>query len=753
MRRLLIVAGLYLMLGLPQASHATGEDWRLTAERVFADPDLSGPTARGVTFSPDGRSVTYLQPKATDQTALDLWIVPTDGRGAPRMIVDSAALEAKVGPISEAERARRERQRIFTHGVVEYRWNDQGTQLLVPVAGELYVADPRTGTVERRVARNGDVDATDSRFSPKGEYISFVRSGTVFVTSARGGAPRAITPSGEGAVQYGAAEFVAQEEFARDTGYWWSPDDRAIAYTRVDESHVTSASWADVGEKGATVRTMRFPFTGTENARVDLFVQPLVGDAPVRIDLGTDPHFYLTRVHWSVDGRTLYVQKQSRDQQTLELIAFDPKTGQGRVLLTERQKPWVNIDLDFTPLADGGFLWVSERSGFRHLYIYDAAGRLVRQVTSGDWPLAGRDRDRGIVGVDERRGIAYVLGFRETPTEQHLYAVNYRSGGPLTRITSGAGWWTVSMNRSATAFIGSYSSPDTPPRVAIHAADGQRLRWLVENKLDAGHPYAPYVKGLPKPEFGRIAAEDGQALEYVLLKPADFDPAKRYPVIVQVYGGPGRQKVVKNWRTPEERIYLDAGFLLFQLDNRGTLNRGLAFEAPIAGKLGTPEVTDQIAGMRYLQTLPYVDPRRIGVTGWSYGGYMTIRMMTHPDSQFAAGAAGAPVTNWHLYDTHYTEHYMGKPQDNAAAYDAASLVPRLDQLRGRLLYMHGLADDNVLFDNGALLIARLQQLSIPFDLMVYPGQRHSIIGPEQKLHLWRTYLEFFKRNLGAPEPH
>lgn len=748
MKRALWLAGLALLLlrGVP----AGAEAWRLTPERVFADPDLSGPVVRGAAFSPDGRAVTYLQPKATDQMALDLWIVPTDGKGAPRMLVDSAALEAKAGPISEAERGRRERQRISSHGVVDYRWDDQGRQLLVPVSGELYVADVRTGAVERRVA-GSDGDATDSRFSPKGAFVSFVRKGTLFIVPAAGGTPRALTPPGEDLVSYGTAEFVAQEEFARDTGYWWSPDDRAVAYTRVDETRVTIASRTDIGAQGTAMRTMRFPFAGTENARVELYIQPLAGGAPVKADLGADPDFYLVRVTWSADGQRLYVQKQSRDQQTLELIAFDPATGKGRVLLVEHQKPWRNLDLDFTPLADGNFLWVSERSGYRHLYLHDGEGRLLRQVTSGDWPLAGRDRDKGVIGVDERRRLVYFLGFRETPTQQQIYVADYLRGGPPRKVSSGEGWWTATMNRDATAFIGTYSNPDTPPNTAIYAADGNRLRWLVANPLDATHPYAPYVEGLPKPQFGRLKAEDGQALEYVLLKPADFDPAKRYPVIIQVYGGPGRQKVIRNWRSPTERLYLDSGFLIFQLDNRGTLNRGLAFEAPIAGKLGTPEVADQIVGLRFLRSLPYVDPRRIGITGWSYGGFMTLRMMTDPDGDFAAGAAGAPVTDWRLYDTHYTEHYMGPPQGNEAAYEAAALLPRMDRLKGRLLYLHGLADDNVLFDNGVMLIARLQELGTPFDLMVYPGQRHGILGASQQLHLWRTYIEFFKRNLGGPE--
>jgi len=719
----------------------------LPIERVFAAPALGGPVARGVALSPDGAVVSFLRGKDEDPEALDLWAVPTSEAGEPRCLVDSAAL-ADDAVLSEAELARRERQRTFGHGIVEYRWDQQGKRILVPVGGELFLADVATGAVTRRIARGSDGgDCIDARFSPRGGYLGFVRAGALHIAAVLGGEPQRLTPAGDDVISYAVAEFVAQEEFARDTGYWWSPDDSRIAYTRVDESAVELVRRVDIGEAGSVTIEQRFPFAGSANARVDLFVATLDGADPVQVDLGSDPDIYLARVDWSADGTTLYVQRQSRDQQTLDLLAVDPDTGASRVILTEHQQPWVNITLDFAPLEDGGFLWMSARTGYAHLYLYDRDAQLVRAVTAGAFPLGCLDRARGLVGLDEAKGLVYVVASKDTPLEQHLYSVDYRQGGPMRQITGGEGWWTISVGRQANAFVGTFSNPFTPPQTALYGLDGQRLRWIVENALDDHHPYAPYAAGLPLPEFGTLEAEDGQTLHYVLLKPAYFDPAKCYPAVVQVYGGPGRQAVKREWRPPSERLLTEAGFVVFQLDNRGSANRGLAFEAPIHGQLGQCEAADQILGLRFLQALPYVDPARVGVTGWSYGGFMTLNLMTEPGSGFACGAAGAAPSGWRMYDTHYTEHYMGHPETNAAGYAACSVLPRLGNLHGRLLLIHGMADDNVLFENATQIIARLQRLAKPFDLMLYPGQRHGIVGEAARQHLWQTLLEFFRREL------
>ena len=725
---------------------------RLTPERVFADPDLSGPTARGVQISPDGSLVTFLRAKPEDQTVQDLWAAPVSG-GEPRRLIDATALEPKGQELSEAEKARRERQRISSRGVVEYRWDDAGRRILVPAGGDLYIADAASGAVSRLTQTAGG--ETDGRFSPKGRWVSYVRDATLYVNTPDGAAERAVSPRGEGLVSYGVAEFVAQEEMARFTGYWWSPDDAHIAYTRVDESGVDLIPRLDITAEGSTTVEQRYPRAGRPNAVVELYVTSPAGGAPVKVDLGADKDVYLARVNWSDDGATLYVQRQTRDQKQLDVLMVDPATGASRVILTERQDPWVDLNDNMTPLKDGTFLWGSQRTGFNQLYLYSRDGKLIRQVTHGGWPVQGAAAGAGLQApgvayVDQERGLVYFISNKDTPLEKHLYVVSYREPGEPRRITPLGGSWTVAVAKDGRSYIGGYSDPKTPPQTALYGIDGRRLRWIEENALRPGHPYWPYVARHVTPEFGVLKAEDGSDLHYALLKPPGFDPKKRYPAIVEVYGGPHAEDVRRLWRAPSEQLYLNEGFVLFQLANRGGGGRGLKFSGALAGRLGSVEVTDQLVGLKWLKSQPYVDAARVGVSGWSYGGYMTLRLLTEPGAGLRAGAAGAPPADWALYDTHYTEQFMGKPQDRAAAYKESSILPRLGQLSGRLLLMQGMADDNVLFQNSTAVMNRLQELSTPFDLMLYPGQRHGIRTPSRQLHQWRTFLAFFKRELGGP---
>jgi dipeptidyl-peptidase 4 len=452
------------------------------------------------------------------------------------------------------------------------------------------------------------------------------------------------------------------------------------------------------------------------------------------------------------------VQRESRDQTTLELLAVDPATGSARVLITEHQKPWINLNSDLTPLKNGDFIWGSERTGFHHLYLYEADGTLVHPITSGDWPVAQSAGNglhpSSVAGVDEVKGRVYFIASKDGPLEQHFYVTSYRDPGEPRKITTGEGWWNVDLAKDHKSFVGGYTDPKTPAQTALYSIDGKRLAWIEENKLAAAHPYFAYLDHKSYPEYGTLRAEDGQTLHYSVTKPYGFDARKRYPAIVNVYGGPDVAPMVRKiWSGGTDQLLTQAGYVVFRLDNRGTSNRGLEFEAPIHKAMGGPEVKDQVVGERYLASLPYVDSKRIGVMGWSYGGFMTIRLLTEPGSGFVAGAAGGPPSDWRFYDTHYTERYMGDPRVDGAAYDAAGLLPRLPVLAKpgapRLLLLHGMADDNVVFENSTRIMATLQEQSTPFDLMLYPGQRHGIRAPAKEVQLWETYLAFFKRTLGT----
>ena len=476
---------------------------KLTAERVYSDPDLNGPTARGVKLSPDGQLVTYLKARPEDQNALDLWAAPTQG-GEPFRLIDSKALAPEQKTLSEAEKARRERERISQHGVVEYEWDDQGKFILVPLEGDLWLAERATGKVRRLTQTPGD--EIDAKVSPKGDFVSYVRDQNLYVMDLATGQERALTTEGKGTLSFGTAEFVAQEEMQRFTGYWWSPDEKHIALTRVDESGVDVIPRLDIGPDGVKVIEQRYPRAGRPNAVVELYVEDLASGAKVKVDLGPNPDIYLARAGWSKDGRTLYVERQTRDQKRLDLLAVDPATGAAKVILTETSPYWVELNDDFKPLADGDFLWASERTGYKHLYLYDRDGKLIRSVTSGDWPV-----DQ-VEGVDEARGLVLFSASKDTPTERQLYEVSYREPAEPKALTSGAGWWTVTVAKGGQAFAGTYSDPATPPRTGLYAADGKLVRWIEPNTLDATHPYFKYLDHHRVPEFGTIKASDGQAL-------------------------------------------------------------------------------------------------------------------------------------------------------------------------------------------------------------------------------------------------
>lgn len=728
----------------------------LTPERVFASPSLSGPAARGVALSPDGRWVTWLKPSAANQYKLDLWAAPVgDVAGEARLLVAGDSVEPPGQGLSEAERGRRERQRIAAvSGVVAYDWDESSTRLLIPAGGALYLADAKSGAVTRLAT--GGPGVADAQVSPTGRWVSYVRDQTLYALDlAPGGGEHAISRKGGGAISFGVAEFVAQEEMGRYTGAWWAPGDAAIAFTRVDESPVEIHDRLEIGAHGSTIAPQRYPRAGTPNAIVSLYIQPMtIGAPPVKVDLGVDTDIYLTRVHWSKDARDLLVERESRDQTRLDLLRVDPITGAARVIVAETQAPWIDLNDDFRALNDGRFLWGSARSGSHQLYLYDRDGTLIRAVTHGPTPHAGGGggagiKAPGVAGVNEAKGLVYFMASGDTPIERQLYVASLDAPDDPKAITHGRGWWTAVMPTSAQSFIGYYSDTTTPPQAALYDVSGARLRWIEENRLDSGHPFAPFAGRYPPAEFGTLAADDGQTLHYILQKPVGFDPNRQYPAIVEVYGGPGVQTVTRAWRGPSEKLYLEAGYLLFQLDNRGSSNRDVRFEGAINRRLGSVEVDDQVTGLGWLRGRPFVDPGRVGVSGWSYGGYMTLRMMTDPRTHVKAGAAGAPPTDWREYDTHYTERFMGDPRREAAAYDAAAVIPRLGALSGRLLLLQGMADDNVQIANSFAVMADLQGRSVPFDLMLYPGQRHGVQGEARQLQLWRTFLAFFARELGG----
>ena len=725
--------------GMPVMAQAAGGE-TLTLERVFASPDLAGPQPRALKLSPDGTLVTLLKPRADEKERLDLWAIDTR-TGAERMLVDSKKTGSGA-ELSEAEKMQRERDRSVagSTGITSYDWSPDGKSILVPVDGDLYLA-----ALDGQVRRLTDTPGGELNgvVSPRGGFVSFVRDGNLFVQPI-GGAERQVTQGASDTVNWGVAEFVAQEEMDRRTGYWWSPDDRMIAVARVDESPVGIVTRTAIGGEGTKVYQQRYPAAGTPNAIVDLFVMKPDGSGQVQVDLGADKDIYLARVDWSKDGRTLYVQRESRDQKRLDLLAVDPATGKARVVLSETAKSWINLSNNFHPLKDGSFLWWSEQSGHGHLY--RVSGDTWTALTSGDWEV------RDVVGVDEDKGLVYFTGNRETPLEQQLYVTALAKPGKARALTS-AGWWNDAvMDDAASRIVVSRQNSDQPKQLYLADTDGKQLQWLSQNALSGDHPYAPYVASHVKTQFGTVKAADGTTLYTKMLTPP-LEPGKRYPVFMIHYGGPGGGRQVTNtWSGALNQYLVDRGWIVFAIDNRGTPDRGKAFEDHLYRAMGTVEVRDQLTGVEWLKKQPFVDADRVATYGWSYGGYMSLKLLEKAPGVFAAAVAGAPVTKWQLYDTHYTERYLGQPQDKPSAYPASGAVEEAVKIRDPLLLIHGMSDDNVVFDNATALMARMQGAAVPFEMMAYPGQTHRVGGPRISVHLWRTIEEFLADHAGGPAP-
>ena len=718
----------------------------LTPERVFSDPSLSGPEARGVSLSPDGELVAFLRSREDDVDVLDLWAAPT-GEGEPFKLIDARALVPDAGELSEAEKARRERMRISQRGVVEYSWDEQGRYILAPLEGDVFLAEREGGAVRRLTET--EADEIDAKVSPDGNFVSWVRDQDLVVYDLASGRETEITSDGEGLITWATAEFIAQEEMDRDTGYWWSPDERYIALQRTDESTVDVIPRLDITGGGATVVEQRYPRAGRPNAVVELHVHDRESGRRTRVDLGGNPDIYLARVNWSADGRTLYVQRQSRDQKTLDLLSVDPATGASRVILTQRSDAWVPLSHDFKALEDGTFVWSSQESGWKHLYLYDRDGRLIRPITRGEYAV------KALEGVNQQTGEVFFTASmrdgRELPIEQQLFRASLTDTVEPVAVTPAGGWWSASMNRTGTAYVGNYSDPATPPRSGLYRADGTFVRWIEENRLDEDHPYHPYASRRQTPQFGTLESH-GETLVWQMTTPPGFDPSKTYPVVMQVYGGPSGGGVRRAWQPLTNQLLTEAGYIVFRLDNRGEGDRSAAFKEALHLKMGQPEIEDQVLGANYLRSLAFVDDDRIAMMGWSYGGFMTLMALTEPQMGLAAGLAGAPPTEWSLYDTHYTERYMSTPEANAEGYAASDVIPRLPNMTGRLLLLHGMADDNVIFENATRVINALQENSQPFEMMLYPGQRHGVRGNPRQLQQWRTYLDFLDRTIGSRAP-
>lgn len=706
----------------------------LSLEEVarYPRPGTTGP--RRLEFTPDNQKITYLF--SADGTLIQqLWEYDLQ-TGQHRQLTGAEFGTKSEETISREEELRRQRSRLRELGVTNYQFAKAAEPLvlLVPMGGVLYL---KRG--EGQLAKiEGSEGAQDARLSPDGTKIAFVRDDELWVIDNLDATPnlRKLTSGAGNGITNGLAEYIAQEEMGRAAGYWWSSDSQRLAYLQADSRHIPAYPIVHQGKDVPEVEEHHYPFTATPNATVRLGIISAEGGETSWLDLGDNSDIYLARVNWRPDG-TLTAQIESRDQRTLRLVTFD-QNGAASTLIEEQGDPWVNLSDDTRFLKSGEILWSSEKSGFRHLYLHDAQGHEIRALTAGDWVVTG------VVALDEDQRMVYFVSTQESVLERHLYVVSL-DGGAIQRLTSEPGWHDVTVSPDFSRFIDQWSSLEQSPVVTLRRIDGSD-----EAVLYANSEATADALGLTPPELISLPSRDGVTLQAAVYKPSQLEPGQRYPLIVSVYGGPHAQRVMNQWDlTIDLRAQYLArqGFVVLKLDNRGSANRGLKFEGAMAHNMGHIEVDDQVDGVRFLSQRPYVDGDRVGIYGWSYGGYMTCMALLFAPEVFKVGVAGAPVTHWDGYDTHYTERYMGMPETNPEGYRDSAVMSHVEKLQGKLLLVHGMVDENVHFRHTARLIVALTTAQKTYDLLLFPEERHMPRDAKGLEYMERRLTDYFQKNL------
>jgi len=698
-----------------------------------------------IQFNPDDTLISYLYSPTGDLNQnLYLYNPKTGGQTLLAAPPDGGIQE---GSLSPEEELQRERSRQRTLGITQYTWSEKGNHILIPLQGNIYIID-QPGDPLRKLVGAGGKPALDAQFSPDGQWVSYVQDAEIYIIPFDGGEPRQVTHGAHGTGKTnGLAEFIAQEEMGRQHGYWWSKDSRYIAFTQVDETHIPiyriMHQGKDMTGPGAW-EDHRYPFAGAENARVRLGVVFIEGNRLTWMDYDAREYEYLACVEWLGDG-TLSAQLENREQNELVLVRFDPKSGKRTLLVKENSHYWINLHDIFKPLKDvgtgseGGFIWASERSGFRHLYLYDWYGKLVRPLTSGSWMVDD------LVGVDEENGLVYFTATREDPRERHLYGVKLDGRG-LRRLTDHPGTHMIVADHAFRQYVDTFSDLENTPLVELRTFEDS----LLLNTIHVNQDDRVERIHLRPPEMVNLYNRHGDTLYGAIFYPPDNYGEGPYPTIVSVYGGPHVQRVTNQWgitATLQDQYLADRGFLVFRLDNRGSARRGLAFEGVIRNRIGYHEVEDQVDGVRYLVERGLTDPHRVGITGWSYGGYMSVMCLAQEPDVFKVAVAGAPTSDMDGYDTHYTERYMGTPQANPEGYKLSSVQHYVANIQGHLLIIHGLIDENVHFRHTARLINALIDARKPYDLLLLPDSRHGPRKPEYLYYLNQHLADYFEKNL------
>ena len=720
----------WLLVALPVPAQSK----KLSIDDIF-DParrvNFSG-TVPAITWLPDGTSFLHHNPPASPSQG----IVRVDAAsGATQPFLDVARMQKAIGEIagiSAGDAATIAAARNFT-------FSDTFSAILAEVGDDLLVYNIATGKAARLTSAPGD--ETNASFSPNGRFVSFVRDGDLYCVDVETQRERRLTTDGGPNRLNGRLDWVYEEELygrGETTGYWWSPDSLSIAFLSLDETPVPFYAIVDDAGPDQGVEMTRYPRAGDPNPIVTLGVVPALGGPTQWMDLSAweAPDRLVSRVAWSPDSRNVMFQVQDRVQSRLELVAADRDTGVGKRLIREESKYWIDVIGNPEWLPDGSFLWLSDRSGFRHVYHYAADGKLLKAVTTGAWDV------RELYGASAD-GWIYFQGAEHSPLENHVYRVRLDGTG-MTRLTDVDGDHSANFNSQLSMFVDISSDIRTPPQANLRSSSGALVRVLEKNTVAALKDYS-----LGAISFHQVKTRDGFPMEAYMIKPPDFDPKKKYPVMSFCYAGPGAQSARNRWgRTTTMWYHLLAqnGYVIWVCDNRSATAKGVASQQSTYHNFGVEELRDLEDGVAWLKTQPFVDGSRIGLWGWSFGGFMTAYALTH-STVFKIGVVGAPVTDWRLYDSIYTERYMGLPSANPEGYDRTSVLKAADKLNGKMLLIHGAVDNNVHPQNSVRFIDGLQKAGKQFRFMIYPQSQHGVTNPLRVKHLNQMVTDFILENL------
>lgn len=633
----------------------------------------------------------------------------------------------------------------------EYEFSDDESKILLntdvePVyrhsfKASYYVWDI-TGKTLKPVSEKGKQQL--ATFSKDGNMVAYVRENNIYIKDLKNNREIQVTGDGKlNSIINGAPDWVYEEEFSFSKAFEWSPDGKNLAYYKFDESQVMEYDIINYGSLYPRDYRYKYPKAGEKNSIVGIYIYNITNGKAIQVDAGIEKDQYIPRIKWTKDPGILSFIRLNRLQNKFELLLADANTGKSRTILTETDKAYVEIaDGDGLYFTDDkkDFIITSEKDGFRHLYHYDLNGTLKNQVTGGLWEV------KDFLGFDEKNKILYYSSNELSPLRRDIYSIKLNGEGKK-RLTLKDGSNKADFSATFKYFTNRFSNAGTPPVITVNDASGNEIRVLEDNRA-LGEKMKEY--GFIKKEFIKIKTSEGVELNAWMIKPANFDAGKKYPVFMYLYGGPGSQEVKDEWDyyISWYELLAQNGYIVACVDNRGTGGRGAEFKKMTYGQLGKYETIDQIEGAKYFGSLPYVDAKRIGIFGWSYGGYMSTLCLTKGADFFKMAIAVAPVTNWRYYDSIYTERFMGLPKDNASGYDDNSPINHVDKMKGRFLLVHGTADDNVHLQNSMELINRLVESKKQFDMMHYPDCNHGIYsGKNTRFHLYTKMTDFIFENL------